>query len=58
MWESIIIVAVVAVIVILAGLYVYREKKRGKRCIGCPSCCTADAKKGTCSGDGCSCKEK
>ena len=30
MWESIIIVAVVAVIVILAGLYVYREKKRGK----------------------------
>ena len=34
--ENIIIIAVVAVTVIAAGLYVYRQKKSGKKCIGCP----------------------
>ena len=31
-----IIIAVIAVIVGLAIWYIVREKKRGKKCIGCP----------------------
>ena len=43
--ENIIILAVVAVILALSGRYLYRVKKRGTRCIGCPSGCSC---KGTC----------
>lgn len=49
MVENIIVIAVVVVIVGLAGFYVYKAKKSGKRCIGCPD-------GGSCSG--CSCGEK
>lgn len=35
--ENYIIIAVVAVIICLAGFYVYRAKKSGKKCIGCPN---------------------
>ena len=45
-----IIIAVIALIVGAAGGYIYKEKKRGTRCIGCPS-----AK--TCGGS-CGCGEK
>ena len=34
--ENIVIIAVVAVIVAVAGLYIYKQKKSGKKCIGCP----------------------
>lgn len=34
--ENIIIIALVVLIVATAGAYVYREKKKGKKCIGCP----------------------
>lgn len=34
--ENVIIIAVVLVIVLLAGLYIYKAKKSGKKCIGCP----------------------
>ena len=34
--DNLIIIALVAVIVALAGAYVYKEKKKGKKCIGCP----------------------
>ena len=44
--ENIIIIAVVAVIVIVAGLYVYKQKKSGKKCIGCPY---ADSCNGGCN---------
>lgn len=47
--EDIIILAVVALIVGLASLYVYKTKKKGQKCIGCP-----DAK--NCSGYCSSCK--
>ena len=33
---NIIVIAVVAVILGLAGLYIYKEKKSGKTCVGCP----------------------
>lgn len=47
MIENLIIILVVLVIVALSSLYVYKTKKNGKKCIGCPyskeceknSCC-------------------
>ncbi len=33
---DIIIIAVVALVIFGAGYYIYREKKKGKKCIGCP----------------------
>ena len=45
--ENYIIIAVVVLIVVLAGVYVYKAKKSGKKCIGCPD-------SGSCSGN-CSC---
>lgn len=47
--ENAVIIAVVLVIVALAGRYIYREKKRGVKCVGCPS--------GGCAGcsGGCGC---
>ena len=43
---DIIIVAILAVIIGSAARYVYKSKKSGKKCIGCPD-------SGTCSGAGC-----
>lgn len=37
--ENIIIVAIILVIVVLAITYIIKEKKKGKKCIGCPECC-------------------
>ncbi len=34
--EDLIVLLIVAIIVVLAGLYVYKAKKNGKKCIGCP----------------------
>ncbi len=42
--DNIIIILIVALIVGLAGLYIYKSKKKGAGCIGCP-----DNK--TCSGN-------
>ena len=47
--DNLIVIVLVVVIVGLAGLYVYRAKKRGTKCIGCPGGCG-----GNCSG--CACK--
>ncbi|MBQ9975874.1 MAG: FeoB-associated Cys-rich membrane protein [Clostridia bacterium] len=46
---DLIIIAVVVVIVGLAGFYVYRAKKSGKKCIGCPEGCSCSSKEGSCS---------
>ena len=48
--ENVILIGVIGLILGLAAGYVYKAKKRGAKCIGCP-----DAK--TCSGNcgGCSC---
>ncbi len=43
-----IIILVVAAILALAGLYVYKAKKSGQKCIGCPH-------SKTCSGNCCGC---
>ena len=46
--QDIIIVAVILVIVLLAGGYIYKAKKSGKKCIGCPD-------SGSCSSHSCGC---
>ena len=48
--ENLIILAVIGLIVGHAAGYVYKAKKRGVKCVGCPD-------SGTCSGNcgGCSC---
>ena len=56
--DNLIVIAIVLLIVGGACAYIYREKKNGRHCIGCPhsgSC--ASAKNGGC-GCGCSGKEK
>ncbi|MBO5105513.1 MAG: FeoB-associated Cys-rich membrane protein [Clostridia bacterium] len=51
--DNIIIIAVLAIIIALAVIYIIRTKKSGKKCIGCPSG-DCFSKKGGCSGN-CSC---
>ena len=47
--ENYIIVAVVLLIVALAGAYVYKAKKSGKKCIGCPDSGSCDGNCYCCS---------
>ena len=52
--ENIIIILVVVIIVGLAGGYVYKAKKSGQKCIGCPhanSCSTKSEKESSCGGN-------
>ena len=42
--EDIIVIAIIVVIVGLAALYVYKAKKSGKKCIGCPDGCSCSIK--------------
>ena len=46
-----IVIAVIAAILLLAGFCIYKSKKSGKKCIGCPDSCACSA--GNCNG-GCS----
>ncbi len=43
--EDFIVLGVLLILVGVAILYIYKEKKKGTRCIGCPSagCCSAKA---------------
>ncbi len=47
--ENIIIIAIVLIIIALAAAYVYKAKKSGKKCIGCPDGCCPSDKNGGCS---------
>lgn len=50
--ENLIIIAVVATIVGMASRYIYKSKKGGIKCIGCPEGCSCASK--SCSGcNGC-----
>ncbi len=53
--EDIIIIGMILVISGLAGWYIIKAKKSGKKCIGCPDgCnCSADKEKQSCSCGGC-----
>lgn len=41
---NLIIISVVVIIVALAAFYVYKSKKKGKKCIGCPHSSTCPSK--------------
>ena len=56
--EDIIIIAVLAVIIVLAARYIYKAKKSGKKCIGCPDGCSCSAKNTGCACSCCEHKEK
>lgn len=43
-WTDIVVLAVIVAIVGLAAFYVYKAKKSGKKCIGCPDGCSCDTK--------------
>ena len=54
--EDIILIAVLAVIIGLAVFYVYKSKKSGKKCIGCPygsQCCSKSNEGGCCGCSSC-----
>ncbi len=34
--KDFVVLLIVAVIIVLAVLYIYKMKKKGKKCIGCP----------------------
>jgi len=48
---DIVIIVLIAGILAAAGWYIYKSKKSGKKCIGCPDSCACAS--GNCSG-GCS----
>lgn len=55
--EDILIILIVTVIVIFVGLYIYKAKKSGKKCIGCPEADACGKKRKAacnCSCSGCS----
>lgn len=51
--EDIAIVAIIAIIVGLACFYLYKAKKSGKKCVGCPDggCCEKNGTGPCCCGD-------
>jgi len=49
--DSLIVALVIVAIVALAGLYIYRAKKRGAKCVGCPDSKTCSGSCGSCSGN-------
>ena len=57
---DILILAVVAVIMGLAGRYVYKSVRAGKTCIGCPEngSCASKGCSGNCAGCGGSCPSR
>ena len=52
---NVILIVVLAAIIGLAAAYVYKEKKKGHKCIGCPSggCNCKDESGGSCCTTGC-----
>lgn len=48
-----IVIAIILIIVIAAGIYVYKAKKSGRKCIGCPDGCSCGTEKE--KYDGCCC---
>lgn len=49
--EDVVVIVVLLIVVAAAGIYVYRAKKSGQKCIGCPA-------SKTCNGSCCSCKDE
>ncbi|MBE6626865.1 MAG: FeoB-associated Cys-rich membrane protein [Ruminococcaceae bacterium] len=50
--ENIILVTVIVLIIASASFYIYKSKKSGKKCIGCPDSGSCSGKCSCCSGCG------
>lgn len=48
-----IVIAIIAAVVIAAASYVYKAKRSGKKCIGCPHSCSCGSSGGCGHCDGC-----
>lgn len=54
--ENAIVIAILAVLIGSAIVYIVKAKKRGVKCIGCSACgCNCDKDKDKASGCGCGC---
>ena len=53
--EEIIAIALIAVIIVAAVLYIVKAKKSGRKCIGCPDGVKCSKEKGCCGGCSSSC---
>jgi len=53
--ENVILVVIIALIIGGAVRYIYKAKKNGAKCIGCPN---GSKCSGQCSGCSCGCEEK
>lgn len=53
--EDIIIIVILAVVLGLAAFYIYKQKKKGSKCIGCPYGCSCSSKNEGGCGSNCSC---
>lgn len=51
--ENVILIVLIVLILGGAGLYIYRAKKKGVKCIGCPDGPSCSGKCGGCSGNCC-----
>ncbi len=47
--ENLILIISIVLIVAIAGFYVYKSKKSGKKCIGCPDGCSCSRSENDCS---------
>lgn len=45
--ENVIIIAVLISVIFLSAFYIYKAKKNGKKCIGCPYACSCEKKSNT-----------
>ena len=54
--DNLIVIAIVAAIIGCAAWYIYKQKKSGAKCIGCPSSKTCSGHCSGCNG-GCGCKK-
>ncbi|MBQ3235830.1 MAG: FeoB-associated Cys-rich membrane protein [Clostridia bacterium] len=59
MWQTVLVIAIIALILGGAIFYIVKAKKSGKKCIGCPYSdeCSKTAKKGENSVCSCGCQE-
>ena len=55
---DVLIILILLAIVGGAGAYVYKAKKSGKKCIGCPESGCSSGCSGSCSGCSCRCGNK
>lgn len=46
--ENVIVVGVLAVVIGVAARHIYKAKKKGKNCIGCPYCDACSTKENGC----------